>query len=845
MRRFWERLEAFGDRVALVDEGGKRLTYAVLAAAADAFCQRSEFSGRSRPLLAIECRNDIESIIAYVGALRAGWPVLLLSEEAVRKDTRIVDAFRPNFFYKANGARHEIEIGDTDDHPLHPDLAVLLPTSGTTGAPKLVRLSKDNIAANASAIAEYLGLTDADRAITTLSFHYSYGMSVINSYLDRGARLILTDRSVVEPEFWDFFDAAKATSIALVPIQFDLLDRVGFADRQKPSLRYVTQAGGRLAKPAIERYAALGAAQGWNLFVMYGQTEASPRMAYVPPEEIAAWPDSIGRPIPGGEFELRDEDDRVIEGVMQAGELVYRGPNVMLGYATALPELSEGPQIEALRTGDMAERLENGFYRIVGRRSRFVKIYGFRIGLDDVEKSLAEQGVVAWCVNKDDQLAVMVSREADVAKARTFLIERYDLPSSSINLMASDAPPLLPSGKVDYRMLASAFADNKRNEPSFAEALKYVLRAEAVDPALRFVDCKIDSLSFVEIHVALSERLGAPPPDWEQMPFGELIALADGAAKKEAGFRLRFLDVPVDVVGRVVAFSLIITLHATNFHVGGSSMLITFLVGYSLARFQWPSLQRGETGKVLQGQLGEPLLWYYTIMILLVILGRDVSWLWFLLVGNFEPYGIAKGWTPYWFISLYVQLYLFAAAAFSLERCRRAVARSPIAYGFGLFALSALAVYALDVFQLRPGLMLGRLPVEGLMLASAGWLAFFAGADLRSRVLASAAIGVASFLVRDAAPLAWQCLVLGGLALVWARVLPMPRAIGKGVIMIGRQALMMYILHPVVISLLQPAASIPEMAWLAIVLVGSFVLAIGLRFSIDYLMMNHVAMRRT
>jgi acyl-coenzyme A synthetase/AMP-(fatty) acid ligase len=199
---------------------------------------------------------------------------------------------------------------------------------------------------------------------------YCYGLSVINSHLLRGAGLVLTDLSVVDPCFWELFRDRGATSFAAVPYTFELLERVGFADMDLPSLRYVTQAGGRLDPEKVRSYAEQGRRKGWDLFVMYGQTEATARMAYLPPALSTTAPGAIGVPVPGGEFRIEP-----IPGLAD-GELVYTGPNVMLGYAQSPADLAAGRTITELRTGDLARKHPTGVYEVVGRRSRFVKIVG-------------------------------------------------------------------------------------------------------------------------------------------------------------------------------------------------------------------------------------------------------------------------------------------------------------------------------------------------------------------------------------------------------------------------------------------------------------------------------------
>lgn len=338
---FARDLSRHGDRLALVAPDGTPITYRELADRVAAMGQRL---GPERRLVLVAASNDVEPLVTYLAALSAGHPVLLTADERVES---LIAAYDPDVVLHT-GRLRERRTGTA--HELHPELALLLSTSGSTGSPKLVRLSAENLQSNAAAIAGYLGIRDADRAVTSLPLHYCYGLSVVNSNLLRGAGLLLTGDSVVDESFWTRVREWRATSLHGVPYTFDLLDAIGFERMDLPSLRYVTQAGGRLAPDRVRAYANLADRRGWRLFVMYGQTEATARMAYLPPELAASQPAAVGVPIEGGSFELAD------------GELIYRGPNVMLGYAEHPADLALGRTVDALATGDLARRTPDGLY---------------------------------------------------------------------------------------------------------------------------------------------------------------------------------------------------------------------------------------------------------------------------------------------------------------------------------------------------------------------------------------------------------------------------------------------------------------------------------------------------
>jgi acyl-CoA synthetase (AMP-forming)/AMP-acid ligase II len=338
-------LAGFGDRLAVVAPEG-RLSYADLAARVAEAATRL---GGGRRLVMIEGGNDVETLSAYLGALHGGH-VAWLAPPGEHADA-LRERFRPDVVARCGPDATRLTELSEAAHDLHPDLALLLGTSGSTGAPRLVRLSHASVQANAEAIASYLGLAPDERALTTLPMHYCYGLSVVNSHLLRGAGLVLTGGSVADAAFWSLAGREGATSFAGVPHTFELLDRIGFAGMDLPALRYVTQAGGRMPPETVRRYARLGERRGWRLVVMYGQTEATARMAYLPPELAAARPQAIGRPIPGGAFEVRPVPEAGEPGV---GELVYRGPNVMLGYAREPADLATGRTVHELPAGPVS-----------------------------------------------------------------------------------------------------------------------------------------------------------------------------------------------------------------------------------------------------------------------------------------------------------------------------------------------------------------------------------------------------------------------------------------------------------------------------------------------------------
>jgi acyl-CoA synthetase (AMP-forming)/AMP-acid ligase II len=365
--------------------------------------------------------TTISDIARYLAAVRLGRPVVLLDPDA--DSAQWAERFA------------------TDE--VHPDLAVLLTTSGSTGNPKLVRLSRSAVLTNAEQIATVLGITADDVAITTLPLFYSYGMSVLNSHLLRGATVVLERTGIMQRDFWTAAVAHGATSMAFVPYQYEMLRRLRFDPAKYPALRKLTQAGGRLRTDLVTDFAQRMATVGGSLYVMYGTTEAAPRMATLPPERLAEKLGSVGLALPGGSFEISPED-----------EVIYRGPNVMMGYAETAADLVKGDEMGGvLPTGDLGRVDGEGFLFITGRAKRIGKVFGVRINLDDVEKNFP---VVA--VPGSDQLIVYAEGiSGDEARnLRTKIAEWLGTHFSGVVVRSIASLPLLPNGKVDYRALEAS-----------------------------------------------------------------------------------------------------------------------------------------------------------------------------------------------------------------------------------------------------------------------------------------------------------------------------------------------------------------------------------------------------
>jgi acyl-CoA synthetase (AMP-forming)/AMP-acid ligase II len=794
-RFFWESLEAGGERVALITER-ESVSYRDLVERIERFTRELRAllpEALPRPLVLLEALNEVDSIVAYLACLRAGFPVILVAEGQAASSA-IARTYEPNVVIGHDAGPLRATLASTTPTPMHPELAVLLSTSGTTGAAKLVRLSGANVQANATSIATYLSLTAADRAISALPYHYSYGMSVLHTHLLSHASLVLTSASLMDDELWALARQHGVTSLALVPTQFELLEKLAFTRPARlPTLRYVTQAGGKLDPRLAVEFARRAAAEGWQLFIMYGQTEAAPRMSYVPPEDVEHWYHSIGRPVPGGKFRLIDASGQEITRAGEPGELVYEGPNVMLGYAVTRADLDNPAGPPVLHTGDVAERLDNGYYRITGRNSRFVKLFGLRISLDEIETTLRTEGHRAYVSGTDERLVVFLTEAGDAPALRAQLAQRYHLPERVVAVVALDAVPLLPSGKVDYRELArraAALAPAAAELPSdLGVLLRSALGQASLDATKSFVELGGSSLTYLEVQLLLQRRLGSVPESWEHMPLGELFALEKASGSPASGWQ----RVPADLVARVVAILAVIALHSTTWKTGGGSILLLVLVGYSLARFQSEVLFSGQVGKTLWAMLSRIVAVYYVCITVAAFKFRPFDASWFLLVANLPHEVRPPHLGPYWFVSTYVQMILLAVLPFLIGPVRARVKRAPFEAGLvALLVVSVLINVALQgvYYNVRH-----HHPLVAFQLLVVGWCMFFARST-RQKLLATLAIVVAWLQNFGLAEANITALLLGGsLATLWGVYVPLPAFLARALFVFGSLSMFVYVAH--------------------------------------------------
>ena len=787
---------------ALVTEDGAVLSHDDLRGRVERLVRRLPPAAQGRRLVHVPLRRDAASVTAYLATLEAGHVALVTGDDD--RARRVPEHYRPDVVVTGHPDDPFALLSAAPRHVLHPDLALLLSTSGSTGSPKLVRLSHRNVVGNATAIARALRITAADTAITSLPLHYCFGLSVLHSHLLVGGCVVLHEGSVLDAGLWDAVHAHGVTTLAVVPHAVELMESTGVLERPHPSLRLVAQAGGRMPPERVVRTARTGSEQGWELAVMYGQTEATARICVLDPPLVAGNPDAVGRPVPGTTLHL---DTTVPEAADGAGEVVVRGPGVMMGYAEHPDDLALGALLTELRTGDLGRLDERGLLRVVGRRSGFVKVMGLRVDVATVERALEAAGLTP-CVSGDDAgLRVAVEPEVGVAAAETAGCARRLAGEASGLGVAAVAVAVVPlarleNGKVDrdgcdalVRGDAGACAGT-RLQPAGPGAPALAVRVatglgellggggDGVDLDLSFVQQGGDSLSHVQASALLEGLVGPLPRGWHHRPLGELVRLGHqrqagagtaGESRAARGDRpgrdrsgragapgRRTVETPVLL--RAVAVVVICGSHADLFRILGGAHVLLAVAGFNAARFglSLPSVagRWRSTARTLIG-LAAPT----ATVALLALLARDrygwgnvvlANW----LVGD-VTYGDRN---ELWFVDALAASLVTLAALLSAPPLARAWRRDPWRVAVTVAVLALAPRFA--VLHHGEGVLRGIMPTTFWLFAVGAALAHAGTLRRRLLTLVVAVVGAVTFFPDDPVRNATLLLGVAALALV-------------------------------------------------------------------------------
>ncbi len=451
--------------LAAIDDAGGQLVYG------DIVSLRAELAKLmpERELVFCLCENRVGALAGFLALYDCKDVCLLLSAKIDKGLLDILFAtYSPSFFWMPDSKIAEFgydivyrfkgySLCKTKNKApiMHPDLSMLMTTSGTTGSPKLVRHKYGNIEANARNVAQVFGWTERERGIIDLPMQYTMGLNVITSHLYAGATVLLLEVNLMSPKYWAFIKEQKGTNFTGVPFSYEILNRLRFGRMDLPYLTTMAEGGGKMSDTLFKTFADLAEEKGKRFFATFGTTETSARLAFLPPHDALTHIGSIGRAIPEGRLILVDEEGVEITEAGVEGELRYEGPNVTMGYGTSAEDLMKGDEFCGVyETGDIARKDNDGYYYIVGRKKRFLKLFGLRVSLDQSERIIKDSlGIECACTGDDNQMQIYITQDGLQGKVRNLISEKTGLVAKSFVVNVINEIPRFESGKVNYREL--------------------------------------------------------------------------------------------------------------------------------------------------------------------------------------------------------------------------------------------------------------------------------------------------------------------------------------------------------------------------------------------------------
>lgn len=453
------------EKLAAIDANASSLSYGELCS----FAKEVSSYMSPRSLVFMMTENTVGGIAWIIGLLESGnVPLVLNAHTEEELFANMMDIYRPAYLCvpagnSLTGKYESVKVAygyvllstGNEPCPMHEDLSHLLPTSGSTGSPKLVRHKYENIDAAALNISTFFELTPEDRPLLVLPLYYTMGLSIVFSHLYAGATVLITNQNMTDRAFWTFIKEQKATSFTGVPYSYEILNLMRFFRMDLPDLKLLTQGGGKMPKALNLKFAEYCRDNGKKWIATYGQSEGTARMAWLPAEYAVDKVGSIGKAVPNGELSLVDMDGNLITEPNVQGEMCYRGKNVTMGYARKREDLMLGDERHGyMKTGDLAYRDEDGCYYIVGRMGRFLKLFGMRIGLDECEQIIkAKYPVECACTGTDEKMFVYITDESLTAGVKDELVAKTKLVATAFEIRVIPAIPKNEAGKVLYSKL--------------------------------------------------------------------------------------------------------------------------------------------------------------------------------------------------------------------------------------------------------------------------------------------------------------------------------------------------------------------------------------------------------
>ncbi len=447
---FKKKLFKNNKSIALIDASkNKTYTYSEI----ESFKSKFEKKFKNKSLVLLLTSNSIFSILSYISLMitKKKIIIILINEDIKEKFIKkIIRIYRPNYILTnrmLNLKRYNskknfenyflLENKSINNENLNFINKLLIPTSGTTGNPKMVRLSLKNLNENTKSIIKSLNIKKTDTTITTMPMSYSYGLSIINTFLSKSAKIVVCKDSIANKNFWKYFNQYNITNLNGVPKFYEFLNKLKFENIFKRSLRFITQAGGKLDLKYKKYLYNLSKKNKFVFYVMYGLTEASPRVSVLNVNKNKNKIHSVGKPIEGVSVKINLSKKNSKKGMIE-----IHGRNICLGYSEKLCDLKKSDENNSkLISGDIGFLDKDKFLYILKRKSRISKIFGLRINLDDMEEKLLKAGIKAKCLTNDKYILVNIFKFSNKEKIKKMIYKTFGINKNFIKISIKNYIP--------------------------------------------------------------------------------------------------------------------------------------------------------------------------------------------------------------------------------------------------------------------------------------------------------------------------------------------------------------------------------------------------------------------
>ena len=457
---YFDNLDRYENKIAIITEQGQNISYKELSK----YMKKLDNIIFERDIVFLISDNNFEFIFSYLSLLKKRAVIFLINNNLSKdKLNNLIKIYSPNFILDTENKtdlnfRSFFELGKISNLKIFKrkkmikiktniNLAQLLSTSGSTGSPKFVMHSYQNLSTNVQDIVKFLKITHKDVAITTMHPSYTYGLSIINTHISVGATIILNNKTLFESKFWKALRDHNVTNFGGVPFAFEIMKKLKFDRFDLPSLKYITQAGGKLSEEIIRYFIDLLKKKNKKFFTMYGQTEATSRITILDWKYSEKKINSIGKPI--GNYKLWIKENNNSKNI---GELICKGNNVMMGYAINYNDLNNKISLKTLNTGDLAYKDKDGFYFIEGRIKRIIKIYGLRVNLDEIQQYLKENKFNCTCIGSDKYLNIYTENKYNTKIISKLVSKEFGIKEKLIIFYPISEIPRDINGKIIYKI---------------------------------------------------------------------------------------------------------------------------------------------------------------------------------------------------------------------------------------------------------------------------------------------------------------------------------------------------------------------------------------------------------